>query len=258
MYNLILEKRKELIDNIQKSFELTENSIEKAKWQIGEVRVDSRGIAHECYGYTADGKPRLRRVRKNKGASTTSTDDNKKTNITKEKDVNLDSYSSWNEIWETAKKVAKKWWDEEASKNGGDESEEEWIKKKVSVICAGFGKNVSKKTVIANINSAYQHLDELSKQKMEKNNSDISFQLFDRKSGHSKYYEISPMPNELKNSSFISIIPAQASKSGKKEYVPRIEFKDGEKFSERLFSKKDAINFVKEKILENRNKGKNK
>ena len=177
MCNPILEKRKELIDNIQKSFDFTENSIEKAKWQIGEVRVDSRGIAHECYEYTADGKPRLRRVKKNRDASTTSTVDN------------------------SSKKVE--------AKNG-------------------------------------------------KNNSDISFQLFDRKSGHSKYYEISPMPNELKNSSFISIIPAQESKSGKKEYVPRIEFKDGEKFSERLFSKKDAINFVKEKILENRNKGKNK
>ena len=156
MYNPILEKRKELIDNIQKSFESVENSIEKAKWQIGEVRVDSRGIAHECYEYTADGKPRLRRVKKNKGASTTSTG------------VNLDSSSSWNEIWETAKKVAKKLWDEEASKVGGDESEEEWIKKKMSNICVGFGKNVSKKTVIANINSAYHHLDELSKQKGKK------------------------------------------------------------------------------------------
>ena len=78
MYNPILEKRKELIDNIQKSFDFTENSIEKAKWQIGEVRVDSRGIAHECYEYTADGKPRLRRVKKNKDASTTSADDKKK------------------------------------------------------------------------------------------------------------------------------------------------------------------------------------
>ena len=106
MYNPILEKRKELIDNIQKSFEFTENSIEKAKWQIGEVRVDSRGIAHACYEYTADGKPRLRRVRKNV--------------VKKEIDVNLDSYSSWDEIWETAKKVAKKLWDEEASKVGGD------------------------------------------------------------------------------------------------------------------------------------------
>lgn len=154
MYNPILEKRRELIDNIQKSFEPTEDGIEKAKWQIGEVRVDSRGIAHECYEYTADGKPRLRRVKKNV--------------VKKEKDVNLDSYSSWNEIWETAKKVAKKLWDEEASKVGGDESEEEWIKKKMSNICVGFGKNVSKKTVIANINSAYRHLDELSKQKGKK------------------------------------------------------------------------------------------
>lgn len=66
MYNPILEKRKELIDNIQKSFESTEDGIEKAKWQIGEVRVDSRGIAHECYEYTSDGKPRLRRVKKQK------------------------------------------------------------------------------------------------------------------------------------------------------------------------------------------------
>ena len=200
MYNPILEKRKELIDNIQKFFEFTENSIEKAKWQIGEVRVDSRGIAHECYEYTADGKPRLRRVKKNKDASTTSTDNSgsKKQTIQPNKNEGASTDST---VDNSSKKVE--------TKNG-------------------------------------------------KNNSDISFQLFDRKSGHSKYYEISPMPNELKNSSFISIIPAQESKSGKKEYVPRIEFKDGEKFSERLFSKKDAINFVKEKILENRNKGENK
>ena len=77
MYNPILEKRKELIDNIQKSFEPVEDDIEKAKWQIGEIRTDSRGIAHECYEYTADGKPRLRRVRKNKG-SAASTDGGKK------------------------------------------------------------------------------------------------------------------------------------------------------------------------------------
>lgn len=69
MYNPILEKRKELIDNIQKSFESTEDGIEKAKWQIGEVRVDSRGIAHECYEYTSEGKPRLRRVKKQKSAA---------------------------------------------------------------------------------------------------------------------------------------------------------------------------------------------
>ena len=174
MYNPILEKRKELIDNIQKSFDFTENSIEKAKWQIGEVRVDGKGVAHECYGYDDNGKAQIRRVKKNKGASTTSTDDDekqilqKKKAVKKEKDVNLNSLSSWGEIWEVARKVAKKLWDEEASKVGGNESEEEWIKKKVSIINAGFGKNVTKKTVIANINSAYRHLNELSKQKKGK------------------------------------------------------------------------------------------
>ena len=44
--------------------------IEKAKWQIGEIRTDNKGIAHECYGYDANGKPQIRRVKKNKGAST--------------------------------------------------------------------------------------------------------------------------------------------------------------------------------------------
>ena len=77
MYNPILEKRKELIDNIQKSFGDDDINIEKAKWQIGEIRVDSRGIAHECYEYTSDGKPRLRRVKKNKGLAA-STDSGKK------------------------------------------------------------------------------------------------------------------------------------------------------------------------------------
>lgn len=87
MYNPILEKRKELINNIQKSFEHIEDSIEKAKWQIGEVRVDSRGIAHECYEYTAEGKPRLRRVKKNKNVSTSSTDGGEKQIKVESKDV---------------------------------------------------------------------------------------------------------------------------------------------------------------------------
>ena len=63
MYNPIQERRQEIIDNINKSF-VEEQTLEKAKWQIGEVRVDSRGIAHECFEYTSDGKPRLRRVKK--------------------------------------------------------------------------------------------------------------------------------------------------------------------------------------------------
>ncbi len=91
MYN-ILEHKQEIAKNIQKAFGNTSEEIEKAKWQIGEIRVDSRGIAHECYEYTADGKPRLRRVKKNKGASNTSTDDNKlkkkvDTQITDDKEV---------------------------------------------------------------------------------------------------------------------------------------------------------------------------
>lgn len=75
MYNPIQEKRNEICNNIAKSFgNVSEpEDIEKAKWQIGEVRVDSRGIAHECFEYTADGKPHLRRVKKQKGAPTTST-----------------------------------------------------------------------------------------------------------------------------------------------------------------------------------------
>ena len=75
----ILEHKKAVEDNIKKAFgntlENTFEEIEKAKWQIGEVRVDSRGIAHECFEYV-NGKPHLRRVKKNKGASTTSTVDN--------------------------------------------------------------------------------------------------------------------------------------------------------------------------------------
>ena len=73
MYN-ILEHKQEIAKNIQKAFGNTSEEIEKAKWQIGEIRVDSRGIAHECYEYTAEGKPRLRRVKKNKGANNTSKD----------------------------------------------------------------------------------------------------------------------------------------------------------------------------------------
>lgn len=77
MYN-ILEHKQAIAENIQKAFGNTSEDIEKAKWQIGEIRTDSRGIAHECYEYTAEGKPRLRRVKKNKGASTTSIDDKDK------------------------------------------------------------------------------------------------------------------------------------------------------------------------------------
>lgn len=72
MYN-ILEHRKAVEDNIKKAFGNTLEDIEKAKWQIGEVRVDSRGIAHECFEYV-NGKPHLRRVKKNKGANNTSKD----------------------------------------------------------------------------------------------------------------------------------------------------------------------------------------
>lgn len=64
----ILEHRQDIANNIQKAFE-NDIEIEKAKWQIGERRTDSRGIVHECYEYTADGKPRLRRVKKNKGVT---------------------------------------------------------------------------------------------------------------------------------------------------------------------------------------------
>ena len=76
MYN-VLEHKQAIAENIQKSFINTPEYIEKAKWQIGEVRVDSRGISHECYGYTSEGKPRLRRVKKNKGAVDFTTDDEK-------------------------------------------------------------------------------------------------------------------------------------------------------------------------------------
>ena len=38
--------------------------LEKAKWQIGEVRVDGKGVAHECYGYDDSGKAQIRRVKK--------------------------------------------------------------------------------------------------------------------------------------------------------------------------------------------------
>lgn len=48
--------------DLNKSFE---TDIEKAKWQIGEIRVNSRGIAHECFEYV-NGKPHLRRVKKQK------------------------------------------------------------------------------------------------------------------------------------------------------------------------------------------------
>ena len=106
-------------------------------------------------------------------------------------------------------------------------------------------------------NSGSAPINTQSQKKVGKDNSDISFQLFDRKSGHKKYYEIYPIPNELKNSSFIRVISAQDSKSGRKEFVPEIEFKDGEKFSERLFSKKDAIDFIIERILEKRDKATN-
>ena len=106
-------------------------------------------------------------------------------------------------------------------------------------------------------NSSSAPINTQSQKKVGKDNSDISFQLFDRKSGHEKYYEIYPIPNELKNSSFIRVISAQDSKSGRKEFVPEIEFKDGEKFSERLFSKKDAIDFIIERILEKRDKATN-
>lgn len=77
MYN-ILEHKQSIAENIQKAFGDTSEDIEKAKWQIGEIRTDSRGIAHECYEYTAEGKPRLRRVKKNKSVTTTSTEDKDK------------------------------------------------------------------------------------------------------------------------------------------------------------------------------------
>lgn len=54
------------------------DKIEKAKWQIGEVRVDSKGVAHECYGYDDNGKAQIRRVKKNGGAAPKPTSDTSK------------------------------------------------------------------------------------------------------------------------------------------------------------------------------------
>lgn len=112
MYN-ILEHKQEIAKNIQKAFGNTSEEIEKAKWQIGEIRVDSRGIAHECYEYTAEGKPRLRRVKKNKGASNTSTDDNKlkkkvDTQITDDKEVAsfMDKIKTFNNKYNDPSKVS--------------------------------------------------------------------------------------------------------------------------------------------------------
>lgn len=97
MYN-ILEHRKAVEDNIKKAFGNTLEDIEKAKWQIGEVRVDSRGIAHECFEYV-NGKPHLRRVKKNKGVSTTSTDNgNKKDTSNSEVEIDNDEYKKQYDI----------------------------------------------------------------------------------------------------------------------------------------------------------------
>ena len=287
MYN-ILEHKQEIAKNIQKAFGNTLEDIEKAKWQIGEVRVDSRGIAHECFEYV-NGKPHLRRVKKNKGVSTTSTDNNGgKKQVDKPEQKNEDlfkvgelkngfkfkkdteyvlrynKYEKQYEVFENktqrgAGKVPM--W--VCKSDNGDEKFGEKILKVVQKNYAKEGSTISFGNKIYPLslnddNSGNKQVNTQSQKKVDKVDSDISFQLFDRKSGHSKYYEISPIPNELKNSSFIRIISAKDSKSGRKEYVPEIEFKDGEKFSERLFSKKDAINFVKEKILEKRNKANDK
>ena len=54
------------------------DDIEKAKWQIGEVRVDGKGVAHECYGYDDNGKAQIRRVKKSTAISAKPTPDTSK------------------------------------------------------------------------------------------------------------------------------------------------------------------------------------
>lgn len=88
MYS-ILEHKKAVEDNIKKAFGNTLEDIEKAKWQIGEIRVDSRGIAHECFEYV-NGKPHLRRVKKQKSA--VSTDNGGKKQVDKPEQKNEDLF----------------------------------------------------------------------------------------------------------------------------------------------------------------------
>lgn len=76
-----------IIENdIEKDFD---DDIEKSKWQIGEIRVNSKGIAHECFEYTKDGKPHLRRVKKQSSGKSVPNNTNKSVtnDITKGKEL---------------------------------------------------------------------------------------------------------------------------------------------------------------------------
>lgn len=157
MFEELNNRRKAVEQNIIKSF-VEENDIEKARekknWSIGDT-FTRHGITYRCTGISPNtGRPTWSKVKDGDGI---------KPEVGKY--VDLDSRSSWDDIWDAAKKVAEKWWDEDGSKISGDKTKEEFVKEKMNSICFGFSASIPKKTVIANINTAHQHLAKLKEQK---------------------------------------------------------------------------------------------
>lgn len=153
MFEHIQERRNAVEQNIAKSF-VDETDLEKARqkktFAIGDT-FTRHGITYRCTGVSsATGRPTWSKV----GSGV---------NPNVGKYVELDSRSSWDEILGYCKKVSEELWEKDGKYvNGADK--EKFIKEKMNSICAGFSASVPKKTVIANINTMYQHLDKLSKE----------------------------------------------------------------------------------------------
>lgn len=171
MFEELNERRKAVERNIAKGFGMDdadldfekalEDELEKGRakktFAVGDT-FTRHGITYKCTGISPNtGRPTWSKVKDSDGI---------KPEVGKY--VDLDSRSSWDDIWDAAKEVAQKWWDEDGSKISGDKTKEEFVKEKMNSICFGFSASVPKKTVIANINTAHQHLAKLKEQKPKK------------------------------------------------------------------------------------------
>ena len=175
MFEELNERRKSVERNIAKGFgvddadldfeKALEDELEKGRakktFAVGDT-FTRHGITYKCTGISANtGRPTWSKVKDSDGI---------KPEVGKY--VDLDSRSSWDDIWDAAKEVAQKLWDEDGSKISGDKTREEFVKEKMNSICAGFSASVPKKTVIANINTIHQHLAKLKEQNTKKKKQD--------------------------------------------------------------------------------------
>lgn len=138
MENIIQGHKDFVRSQIEKSFGV-ENDIEKAH-NVGDVHPNDKWVWTEY----APGKFDWRNKKKEDGKSVG-------------RYVTLDSRSSWDDIWDEAKKACEKWYDSLDDKEGKDKKQ--WVQEKTRGICQNYKSGVSKISVIGAINGVYQGIE---------------------------------------------------------------------------------------------------